>query len=286
MSASKTRENASGEILTSVEQVDWSKYDFIDLGSSKGGSLRHCINEFGVTRGLGVDIDEAKAEQTAKAGYDVLLGDATTLDLEGVVRFVSMFDFLEHLVGLDMVESVLRQASNWATEFLTINHPSFEGEGLIEHLGFRQYWWDWSAHKAHPQVADYCRMFEALDLSQHVIRYRGRVVDTSHATIIPTGLPRNQSHYDVAVHPPKPLLKFRRPLWRSQRITVGLGEFSGADWRAVLAAVDRRGDASHRSLMRGEPSRGGATAAPAGERGAGSSTPRCHRGAAPAAEPA
>lgn len=243
MPASTTPRKPSGKVLTDVEQVDWSRYDFIDLGSSKGGSLSYCMKYFGVTRGLGIDIDQAKAEATAQAGHDVLLADATTLEVEGVVRFVSMFDFLEHLIGVEMVEIVLGQAAKWATEFLVINHPSFEGEGLVEHLGFRQYWWDWSAHKAHPQVADYCRLFETLDLAQHVIRYRGRVVDSSHDSIIPLGLPRNQSVYDPAVHPPKPLVKFRRPLWRSQRITVAAGDISAGQWRAIVAAADGRREA-------------------------------------------
>lgn len=225
--------------VPTLDQVDWARFDFIDLGCSKGGSLDWCRARFGADRGLGLDLDPSKVEQTREAGFDAVVADATKLEAEDAVRFVSMMDFLEHLPGLDVVEASLARAAHVATDFIFIRHPSFEGEGFVEELGVRQYWWHWSGHKAHPQVADYCSMFQRLGLNQYTIRYRGPVHDSSHPSLLPTDAPVNQHEYDPAVHSPKPQVEFARPLWRSQEILVALRPFSPPEWAQIVAVVDR-----------------------------------------------
>ena len=230
---------SSARPAPTFEEVDWSHYDFIDLGCSKGGSLGWCRKRFGARRGLGVDLDPRKVEETRAAGFDAVVADATKLDVEDAVRFVSMMDFLEHLPGLDVVEASISRAATVATDFIFIRHPSFEGEGSVESLGVRQYWWHWSGHTAHPQVADYCRMFERIGLNQYVILYREPVRDSLHPSILPVDAPVNQHDYDPAVHSPKPEIEFRRPLWRMQEILVALRPFASDDWARVVAAVER-----------------------------------------------
>ena len=180
------------ESVPTLREVDWTLFDFIDLGCSKGGSLRFCRKRFDARRGLGVDIKPAKVQQTLDAGFDAVLADATKLDVEDAVRFVSMMDFLEHLPGLDVVEASLERAARVATDFIFIRHPSFEGEGLLENLGLRQYWWHWTGHTAHPQVADYCTMFERLGLSQYTILYREPIRDSDHPSVLPVEAPIDQ----------------------------------------------------------------------------------------------
>jgi SAM-dependent methyltransferase len=222
----------------SVEDLDWSLYDFIDLGCSSGGSLRYCRERMQARRGVGVDIDPDKVAHTLSAGLDAAVGDATHLRIENRVRFVSMMDFLEHLPGLDAVAAVIESAAGAATDFLFIRHPSFEGEEYLAELGLRQYWWDWSGHKAHIQVADYCRIFDRLGL-QHTIRYLGPVTDSTHDSIHaidaidPHGW-SNQGRHDPSVHPPKPYVRFARPLWRSQEILVALRPFQADEWREIV----------------------------------------------------
>lgn len=223
---------AGGDTL---DAVDWDRYDFIDLGSSKGGSLEFCQKRFGAGLGLGIDNDPDKVATARAHGAEVVLGDATRLPATRSVRFVSMIDFLEHLPDLQTVEGVLASAAEAATDFLFIRHPSFEGEGYLETLGFRQYWWDWRGHPVHPKVSDYCEIFDRLGLRQYAIRYREPVRDSLHPSVLATGEPPEQGPFDSGRHGAKPLVPFAMPIWRSQDIFVALRAFepAGTQWRRI-----------------------------------------------------
>lgn len=218
-----------------IDTVDWNRYDFIDLGSSKGGSIAFCTKRFGAKRGLGIDLDPEKVGLTRASGVDAVQADAANLQLSKRVRFVSMLDFLEHLPSLDVVEAILAQAAEAATDFLFIRHPSFEGEGLIELLGVRQYWWHWSGHTCHIRISDYCEMFERLGLAQYCIRFHERVENTDHPTLIPLSAPVNSHAYDPEHHDEKPATPLPFPIWRMQSIFVALTPFDADEWRSLVA---------------------------------------------------
>lgn len=168
-----------------------------------------------------------------------MLADATELDAENAVRFVSMMDFLEHLPGLEVVEASIERAATVASDFLFIRHPSFEGEGFVESFGLRQYWWNWTGHTAHPRVADYCTMFERLGLSQYAILYREPIRESSHPSILPLDAPINEHEFDPDRHSPKPEISFARPLWRMQDLLVALRPFSSREWSSMIDSIGR-----------------------------------------------
>jgi capsular polysaccharide biosynthesis protein len=219
--------------MNALEGVDWSRYDFIDLGCSRGGSISHCMSRFGVERGLGIDLDPKKVKSTQEAGFDAVVADARDLGLDGRVSFVSMLDFCEHLPDLAAVEKVIAAAAESAQDFLYIKHPSFEGEARVEELGLRQYWWDWQGHTAHPRVVDYCAIFQRLGLSTYEIRYLGQIADSQHPSIIPTSMPIDQSEADAQSVADNPHVTFWPPLWRRQDIFVALRPFDQSEWRAI-----------------------------------------------------
>jgi hypothetical protein len=217
-----------------LDAVDWSGYDFIDLGASSGRSLQACAKRFGARRGLGIDLSARKVEISRTAGHHVVCADATCLGVTDVVRFVSALDFLEHLPDLELVERAIAAAAEAATDFLYISHPSFESEFYLRGLGLIQYWHNWHGHPAHIQISDYCEIFERLGLTQYAIRYYHRVRDASHPSILPLDSPMNSGPYDAAVHGPKPEVTFEAPVWRAQRIFVALRPYEAAEWRAVI----------------------------------------------------
>ena len=219
------------------DAVQWDQYDFIDLGSSKGGSIEFCTKRFGARRGLGIDLDPDKVTQARASGVDAVQADAAKLQLTKRVRFVSMLDFLEHLPSREVVEAILAQAAEAATDFLFIRHPSFEGEGLIEMLGVRQYWWHWSGHTCHIQISDYCEMFERLGLNQYCIRFHERVERTDHPTLIPVSAPVNSHAYDPARHDEKQARDLPFPIWRMQSIFIALRPFDAGEWGSLVAKV-------------------------------------------------
>lgn len=217
-----------------LDAVDWSHYDFIDLGSFSGGSLRACTKMFAAMRGIGVDISAKNVQRSREAGFDAMQADAQSLDLTDVVRFVSALDFLEHLPDLATVEKVLASAARAATDFLYIKHPSFEGEHYLTSLGVTQYWHNWRGHTSHIRVCDYCEMFERLGLSSYTIQFGERITTTDHYSIIPAGLPIDQGRYDPTLHGPRPDITFDEPIWRVQHIFVQLRPFSNEEWRAIV----------------------------------------------------
>jgi hypothetical protein len=224
-----------------LAEVVWDDFDFIDLGPSHGGSIDYCTRRFGARRGLGIDIDEAKVAEAREAGFDVVVADAAELDTTNAVRFVSMMDFLEHLPDLDFVESIVERAANVATDFLFIWHPSFEGEDFLSAVGLRQYWWHWTGHTSHIQIADYCRVFERLGLTQFCIRYHQPITNSHDPSVLCTDEPIDQGEFDPDIHQARPFVQFERPLWRAQSIFIALRSFSADEWGDVTQdqAVDR-----------------------------------------------
>jgi hypothetical protein len=220
--------------VPTLEQADLSGYDFIDFGGSKGGSVRYCERYFS-GRGIAIDINLRKVEQARAEGIDVVLGDATKVDAENAVRFVSMMDFLEHLPTLEDVERALAVAARAATDFLFISHPSFEGENYLRERGLKQYWWDWRVHQSHITVADYRTILARLGLSEYVVRYREPVEHSRHPSVFPIAAPESFVPYDPARHPPKRFLPFSEALWRSQMIWVALRPLPEAEWLGLLS---------------------------------------------------
>ncbi|MEZ5120454.1 MAG: hypothetical protein R2736_02560 [Solirubrobacterales bacterium] len=39
------------------------------------------------------------------------------------------------------MEAIIAAAARSARDFIFIKHPSFEGQELVEGMGYRQYWW-------------------------------------------------------------------------------------------------------------------------------------------------
>jgi len=213
--------------------IDWSSYDFIDLGCSKGGSLKHCMARFEVARGIGVDINANKVALTKEAGYEAVVADARNLAGVGTVSFVSMMNFLEHLPDLQMVEDVIASAAKVARDFLFIRNPSFEGMEWSEVTGYQQYWWHWPFHPSKIKVSDLCDMFDSIGLGPYSIRFVDRVTDTAHETVVPMSmgdrvggkLARELPRQDAT---PVPSGWFRR-----QDIFVALRPFTIEEWRSV-----------------------------------------------------
>jgi hypothetical protein len=228
---------ADGALSSSatLKEVDWSQYDFLDLGASKGSSLTACEHYFAAGRGLGIDTDPDKVRTSRESGAHVIHADALTLDAVDVVRFVSAIDFLEHLHDLDAVEQMLEIAARVATDFIYVSHPSFEGEHYLASLDVVQYWHTWSGHRAHVEVSDYCCMLERLRLHNFSIQYLGPVTSTDHSSIIPTGY-RNSGQYDRDRHGAKVSRPLEQTVWRSQRIFIALKPFAPSEWKRIVTS--------------------------------------------------
>lgn len=206
--------------LPTLDSVELDGYDFLDFGSGIGGSLVHCEKEFGASRGLGIDVDPDKVRKAQSLGREVVLGDILSLPASVSVRFVSMMDFLEHLPNFKAVEAMLAVARRAACEFIFIRHPSFEDEAYLNSLGLKQYWTDWTGHKAHILISDFSEMFHRIGLSAWNVTFRDPVVSSDDASILPLSAPPNLHGYDSAICGPKKSVSFAKSVHRQLDIVV------------------------------------------------------------------
>lgn len=225
-----------GEGPRTLAEVDWGRYDFLDYGCREGGSLAFCRKRFGAGRGLGIDIDPRAVAATRAAGFEAVVADVAVPREPlgaGLVRFVAMMDFLEHLPDIETVERVLGEAATTARDFLFIRHPSFEGEAYLTELGLRQFWWYWRSMRVHFDIADICTMFDRLGLHRYHVRYRLEIQDSSHPSVLRNDEAIDQHSFDPVRHRPKPVVGFTEPIWRAQDIFVALRPFAPEEWNKV-----------------------------------------------------
>ena len=99
---------------------------------------------------MGVDIDPKKVAQMRDLGYDCVEGDVTNLTLPArSVRFVTMSHILEHLPNLEAVRRAVACAARVASDFLFIQGPFFDADGVLRRDGLKFYWSDWTYHTCH-----------------------------------------------------------------------------------------------------------------------------------------
>ena len=220
--------------------MDLSGYDYLDFGASKGGIFEFAKARLGGTNGLGVHIDPRKVAQTRSLGYDCAVGDVTRIDLpEDSVRFVTMSHMLSRLPDIDAVGQTLARAARVASDFLFIQGPYFDADGVLAGDGLKLYWSDWTDHTCRLTTEALCATLDALGLHDYVCMGREEVAGSADPAVHPVDSPPDQHDYDPDVHPPKPAVTFAEPeypdpVYREMVCVVRLREFPG--WPDVVAA--------------------------------------------------
>lgn len=223
--------------MRALKEVDLADYDFLDFGSNSGGSIEYCELHVG-GRGLGIDNDPKVVSAAQAAGRDVVYGDITTLQARSIVRYVSMFDFLEHLPNYEVVRTMIGVAAAVAREFILIRHPSFEDEAYLRAIGFKQYWQDWPiAHPSHLLLSDLTEMLRAVGAEKLELEYVDPIWDSSHPSILPLSAPHHQHGYDFEKHGHKETVAFAKPVHRQLRLKAYVESGDGTSDR--VRALER-----------------------------------------------
>jgi len=204
------------------------QYDFLDVGSSNGSSLKLGVDRLGLTKGIGIDIDPKKVAKARALGHFVVLQDATKVALlPGSVRAVILSHFLEHLDSFQLAARCIRAAVQAATDFVFVRQPYFDASGPLMALDLKMYYSDWRGHRNLMTTYDIWRAFRpALDkglIDLHIFG-RGAV----------------RSARDVA------LISLAAPADSGRTVTGDLErrcdeEFKFPVYREVLAIASRRG---------------------------------------------
>lgn len=202
-----------------IDDVDWSQFDFIDMGAGDGGSLKAAEANIG-GRGIGIEQNPEKVARARAAGASVVEGDIFALPDNTRVRYVVFDNVLEHLPDLDHVRRAVESAATVATDFVYIRHPSFEDEAYLHSLGLTQYWTNWVGHPAHVPLSDFMRVFAAAGFASWAMHPVGRAVDSSDPTILPLGSDVDQFEYDYDKHGPKTHVVFTKPVYYAYDIVA------------------------------------------------------------------
>ena len=197
------------------------KYDFLDLGCKKGGSIEWCEVHHG-GKGLGVDFDEDFVEEAQKNGYDVVHSNVLELDFpKNSFRYISMLDFLEHLPNEAAVKQTLENCKKWARDFFFIHHPSFEDVEYLKKLGLKIDWTDGWGHTSPLTIKDFKRIFKELGIKDYKIEQKKMIVDSTDRHILPLDAPHNTIYYHKKLGPKKKVV-FDKPIYSRVEITVNL----------------------------------------------------------------
>jgi SAM-dependent methyltransferase len=194
------------------------EFDFLDFGCSRGGSIEMAKKLFGARRGLGIDIAEKKVEEATAAGYDAIVYDIRNLPRRPFVRFCVLVHFLEHVPNRGDVIAFLHRASRISKEFVFIRQPYFDADGYLFQNGLKLFWSDWLGHPNTMTTLNFHSILVQMKRKGYIgnfsIHLSGPIPTSAHNAIHAVNSPRNQHHYDPALHPAKPMdVRFQFPVF-------------------------------------------------------------------------
>jgi SAM-dependent methyltransferase len=205
-------------------KVDTAKFDFLDFGCSSGGSLHLAKKRFGGKAGLGIDNSPEQCALARKNGFKVLCADARTVVLPNKsVKFSMLAHFLEHLPNVSATKEVLQTAARASTDFLFIEGPSFDFDVYLRNRGLKFFWTDGCGHHNLLQLHTLKTLITKLPAHSYTVMLEQPFVkDSSSRDIHSLKSPYNVTYYDKKIHPPKPLVKFDKHVFRSFIVFVWL----------------------------------------------------------------
>jgi hypothetical protein len=206
-----------------VRHLRTDQIEFLDFGCSHGRSISKAMELFGAKSGIGVDVNPAKLADACDAGFDTASIDILALPDEPLVRFVTMFHFLEHLSGHDMARGMIQKACRVCSEFVYIVQPHFDADGQLFQHDLKCYWSDWTGHRFSMTTLDLYRILSDLrangDFEFFNITLAHPIRSSDDPAIIPLTTNADQHEYDPALHPKKPpTLTFDFPVFWEVRV--------------------------------------------------------------------
>lgn len=215
--------------MTEVRPLDPSlcaTSELLNLGAGTGRWILDEARRFGLQHPLGIDRNSAKVARAQASGRPVYEADFTQLDPQAfpAVKVVVFDNVLEHLPSLAAVNVMFERACAIASHVVYIRHPSFEHEDYLASLGLKQYWTDWpGVHTAHVRLHEFVEMAARLGAYDFTVRPLMRASGSDDPTILPASASPGQRKpaqsrgeyglYDEAIHGPKPIVEFDRPVY-------------------------------------------------------------------------
>lgn len=191
-------------------------FDFVDFGSKSGGSMDYAIKHLGGIKGLGIDIRSDIVGEARKNGHNLLVGDATKLDIpDKAVKFTVLSHFLEHLPNIKSVDLAISNALRISTDFIYIQGPCFDDDEYLKRKGLITFWSNWTGHPCHLTTEQLTAILKTYEVKDIKLELKKPIQDSDDVCIHSLNSPIDQHDYDPKVHPPKPsLIKFNKDIYR------------------------------------------------------------------------
>jgi hypothetical protein len=218
--------------------------DFIDLGCSKGGSLKWAMEHLGGRHGLGIDKSAKKVALAKERGMTAIVADATAIACaDRAVRFTTMLHFLEHLPSAAIAGKVIDEACRISRDFVYMRHPWFGSDNELFRHGYKFFWSDWSGHPNRFGPLDFHKAIrEAPNVRRWWIFGRTPIVDVRHPAIVRLDAPLNSFAAKPAEYESRPPIRLVEPIFCETACLIEIG-----DAQSALAAL-----ADHQLLMSSE----------------------------------
>lgn len=169
-------------------------YDFIDIGSSKGGSVEFCQAKFG-ENGYGIDVDARKVKQAFENGFDVR--HMRIEEVRDKAKWATALHVVEHLSGRREASAMIEDMKRIGRK-LYITFPYFDMDGFLYRHGLKPYWSHWRGHSYQPSTLEFHNIIKDLGLT-YSLEYYGEIKDSSSEYIIPLDAPKDSLGYDKSM---------------------------------------------------------------------------------------
>lgn len=187
--------------------------DFIDVGSSKGGSVEYCMAKFG-KNGYGIDIDERKVKIAQEAGLDVR--HMSIFDVQDRAKWCTALHCLEHIDGYDNVKAIVDRMAHIGRN-IYVTFPYFDMDGQLFQWGLRPYWSYWKGHRNCMSTLTFHNILTDLGLD-YKVEYYGEVKYAHDPCIVPITAPVDSLQYNESMGK-KPFILFAN-MYRETRWTI------------------------------------------------------------------
>ncbi|QXD32530.1 hypothetical protein [Candidatus Pelagisphaera phototrophica] len=215
--------------------IDTTEFEFLDFGCSSGGSLKLYGKTFNAEgKGLGLDIDPNKVEQTIKSGFNAKVCDITNIDISSKVRFTIMHHFSEHIPSIFDFTKIVQQAVKVSREFVIIRQPFFDADPYLFQNGFKFYWSNWKGHPNHMTMLEFTNLLNPLCLKGKISSFSiygiGPVRSSDSNLIHNIDSPVDQHHWSHKKHSKKLSLMFDQPVYAETFVLI---DIDGESTKAV-----------------------------------------------------
>jgi hypothetical protein len=216
-----------------VRKVRKGRFDFLDFGCSRGGSIKWARKTFSGIKGLGIDIDERKVAGAREAGHEAIRFDILEIPRRKLVRFTVMRHFLEHVPDRGLARKFIARACAVSSDFIVIQQPYFDADGFLMREGLKLYWSDWNGHPFNMTSLDLYRFLRQLEASGKIaafsIHAKTPIGNSTDPAIHPLSSPCNQHAYDPTIHPAKRGVAFDFPVFEETIALAWMVPGMGAD---------------------------------------------------------